>query len=87
MVSKKTTVITADGFNLRSAGVFANAMGKFKSDVFLFVNGNMVNGKSLMNIIAAYIKCGSEVEVQCSGDDEKAALAKAVELIDTGLGE
>lgn len=87
MVSQKTKVVNAEGFHMRPAGVFANAMGKFKSDVYLNVNGNKVNGKSLMNIVAACIKCGSEVEVECSGDDEKEALAKAVELIDTGLGD
>ncbi|MCQ4023390.1 MULTISPECIES: HPr family phosphocarrier protein [unclassified Ruminococcus] len=87
MVSKTTKVVNAEGFHMRPAGVFANAMGKFKSDVYLNVNGNKVNGKSLMNIIAACIKCGTEVVVECSGEDENEALAKAVELIDTGLGD
>ncbi|MGN1113301.1 MAG: HPr family phosphocarrier protein [Acutalibacteraceae bacterium] len=87
MVSQKTTVVNAEGFHMRPAGVFANSMGKFKSDVYLNVNGNKINGKSLMNIIAACIKCGTEVEVECSGEDEKEALAKALELIDTGLGD
>ncbi|MGN0499346.1 MAG: HPr family phosphocarrier protein [Acutalibacteraceae bacterium] len=87
MVTQKTTVVNAQGFHMRPAGVFANAMGKFKSDVHLNVNGNRVNGKSLMNIIAACIKCGSEVVVECSGEDENEALAKAVELIDAGLGD
>ena len=40
-----------------------------------------------MNIIAACIKCGTEVEVECSGEDENEALAKAIELIDSGLGD
>lgn len=87
MVTQKTTVVNAQGFHMRPAGVFANAMGKFKSDVHLNVNGNRVNGKSLMNIIAACIKCGYEVEVECSGEDENEALAKAIELIDSGLGD
>ena len=46
-----------------------------------------VNAKSLMNIIASAIKCGMEVEVTADGPDEEAALAKAVEMIDNGLGE
>ena len=52
MVSKKTTVVNAEGFHMRPAGVFANTMSKFGSDVNLIVNGNTINGKSLMNIIA-----------------------------------
>lgn len=46
-----------------------------------------INAKSLLNIIAACIKCGSEFVVECNGPDEEEALAKAVELIEGGLGE
>lgn len=60
---------------------------KFDSDVNLVANGKTVNAKSIMNLIAACIKCGTEVEVQCSGPDEEAALLEAVRLIENGLGE
>ena len=87
MVSKKVTVINAQGFHMRPATVFAGEMGKFQASVTLEVNGNAVNGKSLMTIIAACIKCGTEVNVVCDGADEQAALDKAVEMIESGLGE
>ena len=41
----------------------------------------------MLLIIAACIKCGAEVTVECDGADEKEALAKAVELIESGFGE
>jgi phosphocarrier protein len=72
---------------MRPAGVFANAMGKYSSDVTIKFNGNDINGKSLMNIIAACIKCGSEVEICCDGADENEALKTAVDLVESGLGE
>lgn len=87
MVSKTITLTNGQGFHMRPAGVFATAMGKFQSDVTILFKGNKVNGKSLMNIIAACIKCGSEIEVQCDGPDEQAALDAAVDLIASGLGE
>ena len=40
-----------------------------------------------MNLIAACIKFGSEIEVVCSGEDEQAALDEAVSMIESGLGE
>jgi len=49
--------------------------------------GGMLNGKSIMSLIAACIKCGEEIEIQCSGPDERAALKKALELVKSGLGE
>jgi phosphocarrier protein len=87
MVSQKVTLTNGQGFHMRPAGVFANAMGKFSSDVTIKFNGNDINGKSLMNIIAACIKCGSEVEICCDGADENEALKTAVELVESGLGE
>ena len=87
MVSKTVTVINAQGFHMRPATVFAGEMGKFQSKITLEVNGRSVDGKSLMNIIAACIKCGSEVKVSCEGSDEQAALDKAVGMIEAGLGE
>ena len=33
------------------------------------------------------IKCGAEIEIQADGPDEEAALAKAVELVESGLGD
>ena len=87
MVSKKTKIVNPMGMHMRPAGMFANAMMKFDSDVNLVANGKTVNAKSIMNLIAACIKCGTEVEVQCSGPDEQAALTEALRLIDSGLGE
>ena len=40
-----------------------------------------------MNLIAACIKFGAEIKLECEGSDEIEALAKAKELIISGLGE
>ncbi|MGI6737197.1 MAG: HPr family phosphocarrier protein [Anaerovoracaceae bacterium] len=87
MVSKKTKVVNSQGFHMRPATMFVNEMAKFSSDITLVAGDRKVNAKSLMNIIAAALKFGTELEVQADGEDEEAALAKAVELIDNGLGE
>ncbi len=87
MVSQKVTLINAQGFHMRPASVFAQAMAKYTSDVTIKFNGNDYNAKSLLNIIAACIKCGSEIELVCDGPDENDALAEAVQMIESGLGE
>ena len=87
MVSQKVTLTNGQGFHMRPAGVFANAMSKYSCDVTIKFNGNDINGKSLMNIIAACIKCGSEVEICCDGADENDALKTAVDLVESGLGK
>ncbi len=75
MVSKKVTLVNAQGFHMRPASVFATAMGKYASSVTIKFNGNDYNA------------CGSEIELVCDGPDENEALADAVERIESGLGE
>jgi phosphocarrier protein len=87
MVSQKITINNPQGLHMRPAGVFAKGVAKYQSDVNLVFNGKSTNGKSLLNIIGACIKCGSEIEVQCDGPDEEEALKAAIELIESGLGE
>lgn len=87
MVSQKITVNNPQGLHMRPAGVFAKGVAKFASDVNIVFNGKTTNGKSLLNIIGACIKCGNEIEIQCDGPDEEEALKTAIELIESGLGE
>lgn len=87
MVSAKTKVINPQGMHMRPAQVFVNEMGKFKSDVIILCSGKTINAKSIMNLMAACIKQGCEIEIQCSGEQENEALARAVELVDSGLGD
>ena len=87
MVSKMTKIVNPMGMHMRPAGMFAQEMMKFNSDVVLVFKDKEINAKSLMNLMAACIKCGSELDVRCTGHDEHAALYKAVSLIERGLGQ
>ena len=87
MVSRQLKVVNSEGFHMRPASTFATAMGKFSSNVSIEVNNTVVNGKSVMNIIAAGIKFGTEINIVCDGEDENEALNEAVSMVETGFGE
>lgn len=87
MVSEKVTLINPQGLHMRPAGLFASTMGKFACDVTIVTADKEVNGKSPMALMAAGIPCGTEIEVRCDGTDENEALAAALDLIKSGLGE
>lgn len=87
MVSKTFTIKNEMGLHMRPANLFVTAMTKFSSDVCIIFNGKRINAKSIMNIMAACIKCGSTITVECSGDDEQEMMNKASELIESGFGE
>ena len=87
MVSKETVVIDKMGLHMRPANNFISAMNKYKSDITIDFDGKKINGKSIMNIMAGCIKCGSEITVECDGPDENEMLAAAAKLIESGFGE
>ena len=87
MVSKSFTIKNKMGFHMRPANVFVTEMTKFASDVEIEMDGKKINGKSIMNIMAGCIKCGSEITVECDGPDENEMLAAAAKLIESGFCE
>lgn len=87
MVSRTLTVNNPEGLHMRPAGVVAKEMGKFSCDITIIFGEKRINAKSLINIISACIKMGSEVTFECSGDDEEEAMAKIVELESQNFGE
>ncbi|MCH5202626.1 MAG: HPr family phosphocarrier protein [Oscillospiraceae bacterium] len=87
MVSQTFTITNSQGFHMRPAGAFTAAMGKYQSTVTVIKDGNRIDGKSIMNLIAACIKCGTEITIEIDGADEATAMKEAAEMIENGFGE
>lgn len=87
MVSKTVKIVNEMGFHMRPANVFVTAMAKYSSKINLIADNKKIDGKSIMNIMASCIKCGSEITIECDGDDEQAMLEEAVSIIVSGFGE
>lgn len=87
MVSKKIVVKNQSGIHARPAGVLAKAASKCDSEVYIIVGEKKVLVKSILNLMAAAIKCGTEIELQCDGPTEEEDLKTLAELIESGLGE
>lgn len=87
MVSQKVIISNPSGLHARPASVLVQAAGKCQSDVILVYGEKRIQAKSILNLMAAAIKSGSEVVVECSGETEEEDLKKLVPLIENGLGE
>lgn len=85
MVRQKIIIHNPEGLHLRPAGVFAQQMDVFDCEITIRYKGTRVNGKSLLSILAACIKCGDEIDIECEGPEEHEAIARAIELIETGF--
>lgn len=88
MVTKTVKVVNAQGMHMRPAGELAREMKKFADcTVTLKCGEKTAKASAVMQIMAAGIKCGSEVEIIAEGENEQAALDKAVEMFESGFGE
>ena len=88
MVTKTVTVKNEQGLHMRPAGILAAEMKKFAGcTVMLKAPEKSAKATAVMQIMAAGIKCGTQVEITADGENEQAALDKAVELFETGFGE
>ena len=87
MISKTLTVVNPSGLHLRPAGVLSKAAMKFKCDVIIECGDKKIVAKSVLNVMAAGIKSGTEINLICDGEDEEEALKTLSEAIESGLGE
>ena len=87
MVSKTLTVVNPSGLHLRPAGVLSQTAMKFKCDVIIECGEKRIVAKSVLNVMAPGIKCGTEITLICDGEDENEALATITKAIEDGLGE
>lgn len=87
MVSKKVVIKNPTGLHLRPAGILCNEAVKYKSKVYFKYGDNEANAKSVLSVLGACIKSGTELEFLCEGADEEEALAAVVAVVENGLGE
>ena len=87
MISKTLTVVNPSGLHLRPAGVLSQAAMKFKCDVIIECGDKKIVAKSVLNVMAAGIKSGTEINLICDGEDEAEAMKTISEAIESGLGE
>lgn len=87
MVSKKVMIKNPTGLHLRPAGVLCKEAMQFKSLITFNFRGGTANAKSVLSVLGACIKSGTEIELVCEGEDEELALKTLVDAIESGLGE
>lgn len=79
MVSQQIIIKNAEGLHARPATEIAKTATKYTSTVELDVMGNKYNAKSVLNIMSAGIKNGTQITIICDGVDEKEALARVMQ--------
>lgn len=87
MVKAKVLIQNPSGLHLRPAGILCKEAIRYKSSIRFRFHHTTANAKSVLSVLGACIKCGSELEFICEGEDEEEALAAIVKVVNDGLGE
>ena len=87
MVSQKVTVMNASGLHARPANAFVKEAVRHAGCNILKKDGKTYMGKSIVSVLSACVKCGTEIELVADGNDEAQALQDMVSAVNSGLGE
>jgi catabolite repression HPr-like protein len=75
MIEKKIVVNLEQGVHIRPAKQFVKIASAFNSEISIHKNGQRVNGKSILGIMALAINLGEEVTLVVDGVDEHEAIS------------
>lgn len=88
MKTKKVILKNETGLHARPASKLAEIAGKYQSSINLIIEGKpVINAKSILGIMAAGIKSSTEIEIQCNGADEDAAMEELLNAFNNNFGE
>lgn len=87
MISQEVCVKNATGLHARPANVFVKTAAQYPCKVDFKKGERSFNGKSIVSVLSACVKCGATITVVCDGEREEEALRAVVNAVENGLGE
>ncbi|NLM04807.1 MAG: HPr family phosphocarrier protein [Clostridiales bacterium] len=87
MLEKVIEIKNKSGIHARPASMLVREASKYKSDITIIKGNSELNAKSIMNVMGMGAKCGDEITIRVSGEDEKLAFKEIVDLIERGFDE
>ena len=86
-LSRKVIIPNELGLHARAAAKIARLTEGARSDVYIVKDGQEVDARSILDVIALYCPCGTELLVKVTGPGDVKVLNRIVRLIETGFGE
>ena len=87
--SARCTVTIANrlGLHARPAMAFVDMANRYKSRIVVRKDSQVVDGKSIMQMMMLAATEGTELEIEAHGDDADKALEKLTDLVARGFDE
>ena len=80
-------IVNELGLHARAATRFVQTANKFRSEVEVEKDGQVVNGKSIMGVLMLVASKGTSIRVRAKGPDATECLAALRELVSSKFGE
>ena len=80
MVERQIEIVNRLGLHARAAAKLVHLTSRFDSQVWLAMDGEEVDAKSILGILLLAAAQGSSVVVRCDGNDEEEAIAAIQQL-------
>lgn len=87
MTEKNVTVTNPLGVHARPSAMIVQTASKFRADVSLIKDGNLVNAKSMLGVMTLAAEMGSVVTIRADGSDEEKAVEALVRVFEMRFGE
>ena len=87
MISQEVTITNTIGLHARPATFFIQKANSFKSSIWVEKEDRKVSAKSLLGVLSLGVAKGMTITLIADGQDENAAVAGLVELIENGFAE
>lgn len=87
MIQNHTTISNKLGLHARASAKLTKLAGSFPCEIWMSKGERRVNAKSIMGVMMLAAGIGSEVSIECDGEQEDAAMAALLALIADKFGE
>jgi len=81
MFSEKVTVSNPTGLHARPASQLVELCKDIPDDILMIIGDKKINPKSILGILGAGMKCGTEVTIELTGDTAEENGHKIVDFI------
>jgi phosphocarrier protein HPr len=81
VIERQVEIVNRLGLHARAAAKLVHEAGRFQSSVTLVLDGEEVDGKSILGILMLAAGPGTLLAVRCDGADEEDALEAISNLI------
>jgi phosphocarrier protein HPr len=86
-IEKELTIVNRLGLHARPAAMFVRIASRHRAEIWVWKEGEEVNGKSIMGLMMLAAGQGSKLRIRCDGPDADKAMEELEELIKAGFNE